>query len=124
MKPPPALGSVLALAALVLATLALAACGSRGGGGGQGGGGGATQATSGEAIFKQAGCGGCHTLAAAGAQGQGGPNLDQLKPSAAVAERQVRSGGGGMPAFGDQLSDQQIKAVADYVARSAGRGSR
>jgi mono/diheme cytochrome c family protein len=69
-------------------------------------------------------CGLCHTLKAANAIATVGPNLDQLKPSAAVAERQVRSGGGGMPAFGDQLSDQQIKAVADYVARSAGRGSR
>ena len=37
--------------------------------------------TDGKAIFKGAGCAGCHTLAAAGATGTIGPNLDQLKPS-------------------------------------------
>ena len=34
--------------------------------------------TNGETIFKGAGCGGCHTLAAAGASGTAGPNLDQI----------------------------------------------
>ena len=42
----------------------------------------ASLGTDGEAIFKGAGCAGCHTLAAAGATGTTGPNLDQLKPSA------------------------------------------
>jgi mono/diheme cytochrome c family protein len=106
----------------VIAATALGACGNQGGEGGQGSQD-QQQATSGDAIFKQ-NCAGCHTLAAAGSQGQTGPNLDDAKPSAAAAERQVRNGGGGMPAFGDQLSDQQIKAVAEYVASSAGRGGR
>jgi mono/diheme cytochrome c family protein len=35
-------------------------------------------------------------------------------------EEQVRNGGGGMPAFGDQLSDAEIEAVATYVSESAG----
>jgi mono/diheme cytochrome c family protein len=102
----------------ILAALAVGACDNQGGGGG--GGGGATQATAGDAIFKQAGCAGCHTLRAAQSTGTTGPNLDQLKPSADVVERQVRNGGGGMPSFTGRLSDQQIKAVAQYVSRSAG----
>ena len=48
------------------------------------GGGFASLGTDGAAIFKGAGCAGCHTLAAAGATGTTGPNLDQLKPSTAV----------------------------------------
>jgi mono/diheme cytochrome c family protein len=34
---------------------------------------------------------------------------------------QVANGGGGMPAFGDKLSDEQIEAVAQYVSSSAGQ---
>ena len=37
-------------------------------------------ATAGKAVFASAGCGGCHTLKAAGSTGTVGPNLDQLKP--------------------------------------------
>jgi mono/diheme cytochrome c family protein len=34
---------------------------------------------------------------------------------------QVANGGGGMPAFGDKLSDEQIEAVAQYVSQNAGQ---
>ena len=37
-------------------------------------------ATAGKAVFTSAGCGGCHTLADAGANGNVGPNLDEAKP--------------------------------------------
>jgi cbb3-type cytochrome c oxidase subunit III len=79
--------------------------------------------TNGEAIFKGAGCAGCHTLAAAGATGTVGPNLDQLKPSLTVAivARQVTNGGATMPAFKGRLSAAQIQAVAQYVYSSAGQ---
>ena len=50
-----------------------------------------------------------------------GPNLDQLKPSERVVERQVTNGGGGMPAFGSRLSAKQIDAIATYVANNAGK---
>src|SRR3990170_3169042 len=56
-------------------------------------------ATTGEAVFAEAGCGGCHTLQAAGTSGASGPNLDGLRPDAATVEAAVRSGTGGMPAF-------------------------
>ena len=78
------------------------------------------RSTSGKVIFKTK-CGGCHTLAAAGTSGTQGPNLDQLKPPFAVAKAQVEHGGGIMPAFKGTLTDQQITAVAKFVASSAGK---
>jgi mono/diheme cytochrome c family protein len=77
--------------------------------------------TDGAAIFKGAGCAGCHTLAAAGASGTTGPNLDQLKPPAALVVTQVTNGGAVMPSFKGKLSPAQIQAVAKYVSSSAGK---
>jgi cbb3-type cytochrome c oxidase subunit III len=79
--------------------------------------------TDGAKIFKGAGCGGCHTLAAAGSTGTIGPNLDQIKASLSVpvVAHQVMVGGGPMPAFKGKLSPAQIQAVAQYVTSSAGK---
>ena len=85
------------------------------------GGGFASLGTDGAAIFKGAGCAGCHTLSAAGATGTTGPNLDQLKPATAIVVRQVTNGGAVMPAFKGKLSPAQIQAVAKYVSSSAGK---
>ena len=71
-------------------------------------------AAAGEKIFVK--CKTCHTLKAAGATGEVGPNLDKLQPSADLVIKQVNSGGGAMPSFKGKLSDAQIKAVADYAA--------
>lgn len=80
-----------------------------------------TQATAdGEAVFA-ANCASCHTLKAADASGQVGPNLDDLKPDAARVEAQVKTGGNGMPPFADVLSAAEITSVADYVASNAGK---
>ena len=73
-------------------------------------------APQGGAVFADAGCGNCHTLAAARATGTIGPNLDDLKPGADQVEAVVRSGAGSMPSFEGRLSDAEIRAVADYVA--------
>ncbi|HZT94736.1 MAG TPA: c-type cytochrome [Gaiellaceae bacterium] len=81
----------------------------------------ASLGTNGMAIFKGAGCSGCHTLAAAGATGTVGPNLDQLKPALAIVVRQVTNGGAVMPAFKGKLSAAQIQAVAQFVASHAGK---
>ena len=62
-----------------------------------------------------ANCGSCHTLADAGTSGAIGPNLDEISLDESAVEAQVRSGGGGMPAFEGQLSDAEIQAVAGYV---------
>ena len=77
-------------------------------------------AAAGRAVFASAGCSGCHTLEAAGAGGQIGPNLDSLRPTYAVVHAKVESGGGGMPSFRGQLSPQQIEDVAAFVSTSAG----
>jgi cbb3-type cytochrome c oxidase subunit III len=84
----------------------------------------ASLGTNGETIFKGAGCAGCHTLAAAGATGTVGPNLDQLasKLTLAIVARQVTSPPPGlMPSFKGRLSAAQIQAVAQYVSTSAGK---
>jgi len=65
-------------------------------------------------------CGNCHALAAAGASGKVGPDLDQVQPGPELVTRQVEVGGGGMPAFKGKLTDEQIKQIADYVAQNAG----
>lgn len=80
----------------------------------------AARASNGSQLFAQAGCGGCHTLTAAGSTGQVGPNLDVLRPSAAAVAAQVTSGGGGMPSFASSLSPVEIQALASWVAASAG----
>jgi len=72
-------------------------------------------------VFASAGCGGCHTLAAASSGGNVGPNLDDLKPDFATVQHQVENGGGGMPAFGGDLSQAEIDAVARYVSDNAGQ---
>ena len=76
--------------------------------------------TDGEAIFASAGCGGCHTLSAAGSSGTVGPNLDESQPSLELAIDRVTNGQGGMPSFKGQLSEAQIEAVATFVSESAG----
>jgi mono/diheme cytochrome c family protein len=69
----------------------------------------------GAAVFAEAGCGGCHTFGPANSNGTVGPRLDGIDLSKDEIAQQVRNGGGGMPPFGDRLSDAQIEAVADYV---------
>jgi cytochrome c6 len=62
------------------------------------------------------GCGSCHALSDAGATGTLGPDLDDLKPPNETVVTQVTNGGGGMPAFKDTLTEEQIQDVAAYVS--------
>jgi len=122
----------LIVLALMLAVLGVAGCGGDDDDGGESaataadtagsatGGGDTGGAADGAAVFASAGCGNCHTLSAANASGNVGPNLDELMPDEATVEAQVKSGGGGMPSFEDQLSPEEIQAVAQYVSSSAG----
>lgn len=64
-------------------------------------------------------CGICHTLADAGTKGEVGPILDTLKPSAGRVVTAVSNGIGVMPAFED-LTAEQIGAVAEYVSTVTG----
>lgn len=69
-------------------------------------------------------CGTCHTLAEADSSGTIGPNLDDLKPDAALVASAIENGGAGsgaMPA--GILSGEQAQQVAEYVAESAGSGN-
>jgi mono/diheme cytochrome c family protein len=79
-------------------------------------------AAAGKAVFASARCGDCHTLGAAGASGQIGPNLDDLRPTYAQVQSKVEQGGGGMPSFSGRLDEQQIKDVAAFVSTRAGSG--
>ena len=81
---------------------------------------GESQIDTGKAVFANSGCGGCHALADAGATGRVGPSFDgnpDLTEDFVVTR--VTNGQGAMPAFGGQLSKEQIAAVAAYVAQAA-----
>ena len=77
----------------------------------------------GRKLFFEAGCAGCHTLAAAGARGRLGPNLDvhlELHPHRFrdIVEIVAR-GRGTMPAYEDRLSPTQISNVPAFVPAAA-----
>ena len=81
------------------------------------GGGGAAQGDpeAGQEVFASAGCGNCHTFEPAGASGTTAPNLDESNIDYEGAVEQIENGGGGMPAFRDQLSEEEIANVAAFV---------
>jgi mono/diheme cytochrome c family protein len=111
---------VRALAVLALVLLVVAGCGGKKSDSASG----TANTTSlpGAKVFASAGCGGCHTLAAAKSKGTVGPNLDQLKPDTQTVSRQVRNGGVGMPSFRKKLSEAQINQVAAFVSASTASG--
>jgi cytochrome c553 len=77
-------------------------------------------AAAGKEVFSSADCGGCHTLADAGATGVVGPSLDDSRPPYGLVIQRVKNGQGIMPAFATQLSEKQIQDVAAYVSQAAG----
>jgi cbb3-type cytochrome c oxidase subunit III len=81
--------------------------------------GGAQGASDPRGLFT-ANCASCHTLAAADASGTIGPSLDQNTATLERIVEQIRNGGGGMPAFEGQLTDEQIQALAEYVFENRG----
>jgi mono/diheme cytochrome c family protein len=80
----------------------------------------------GRVVFRTAGCAGCHTFAAAGAHGLIGPNLDTdtPRPNRSAVLLRLTYGAGGMPSFRDRLNRSEMEAVADFVARNAGKVPR
>ena len=78
-------------------------------------------ASDGKGIFIGAGCATCHTLAAAGASGTIGPNLDDVKPSKSAVVEAVTHGIGAMLSFQGKLSAEQIQAAAQFVSQNAGK---
>jgi cytochrome c oxidase subunit 2 len=92
---------------------------------------------SGAAVFKNNGCGSCHTLQAAGASGKVGPDLDKLPQEAEEAGKPledfiresivnpnayVQKGfpKGVMPPF--ELPPDQLDALVKYLAESSKKG--
>jgi mono/diheme cytochrome c family protein len=74
----------------------------------------------GKTIFlEQGNCAACHTLADAKSSGLIGPNLNQLKPDMTRVIYAVTNGIGVMPPYEEQLTIQEIEAVAHYVSISA-----
>ena len=73
----------------------------------------------GKQIFLEEGhCATCHTLQDANSYGNIGPNLNEIKPDIMRIISAVTNGTGVMPAYEGQLSTEEIKAVATYVAKS------
>ena len=63
-------------------------------------------------------CGTCHSLEAAGSDGQIGPSLDMLKPKMSQVINAVTNGIGVMPPWDGILTSEEIEAVAYYVFES------
>ena len=80
----------------------------------------------GQAVFARMGCGGCHTLAAASARGEIGPDLDARLPSHTAATLRARildppanEDFAQMPAdFGERMSDDELDALVAFLLAS------
>ena len=74
-----------------------------------------------EIYNNKAQCGVCHTLQAAGSDGQIGPNLDLLKPKINQIILAVTNGVSVMPAYEGTLTEKEIEAVAYYIYKSTNK---
>jgi len=84
----------------------------------------------GKAAFEQFGCSSCHTLADAGSTAQVGPDLDKVlkgkdadfvRTSIVDPNKEIATGyqPGVMPQeFGDQVPEQQLDALVDYLVKA------
>ena len=72
-----------------------------------------------DVFLNKAVCSTCHTLADAGSNGQIGPNLNEIRPDKMTIINVVNNGIGVMPAYEDELTIEEIEAVAHYVSTSA-----
>jgi cytochrome c6 len=64
-------------------------------------------------------CATCHTLRDAGATGEIGPVLDELRPDEARVMQAMLNGLGIMPSFRDKFSEKELALLARYVAQAA-----
>ena len=72
-----------------------------------------------DVFLSKAVCSACHTLADAGSSGDIGPNLNEIRPDKMRVINTVTNGIGVMPPYEDQLTLEEIEAVAHYVSISA-----
>lgn len=74
----------------------------------------------GRELFATWGCASCHSLADADASGHVGPAFDNNPNlSKDFVINRVTNGQGAMPAFGGQMTDEEIAAVATYIVAVA-----
>lgn len=68
-----------------------------------------------EVLFKDKGCEHCHGVEGVGTEL--GPSLSTVgkRLSKAQIEQQLKDGGKQMPAFGDALSQDEMKELVDYL---------
>lgn len=72
----------------------------------------------GRELFSNWSCGSCHALADAGGTGHVGPALDGNRNlSKSLVVDRVTNGQGQMPAFGGQMTDEEIDQIADYIVQ-------
>jgi mono/diheme cytochrome c family protein len=84
-------------------------------------------------VFANNGCGGCHTLAAAGSSGVTGPNLDEVLPGQKpekIEEDIVNPNAEIAPGykpnimpqnFGETLSETELEQLVEYLQEVAGK---
>jgi len=77
----------------------------------------------GREIFTNWGCTGCHSLADADSHGDVGPHLDGGNLTETYIVSRVTNGQGAMPAFGGQLTEQEIADLGYYIAHVAKKAS-
>lgn len=85
-------------------------------------------------VFANNGCGGCHTLAAAGSGGVTGPDLDEVLPGQNAAEveedivdpnKEIAKGypANVMPGnFGQTISKKEIEQLVEYLIKETSKG--
>lgn len=80
----------------------------------------AADSTRGADLFVSWSCADCHTLADAGAIGTIGPSLDgNSNLSFDYIVSSISNGGGAMPPFGGQLTEDEIADIAAYILEAA-----
>lgn len=71
-------------------------------------------------LFNSWSCSACHTLADAKANGAVGPSFDgNASINEAFVTSRVTNGQGAMPAFGGQLTKEEIADLAYYLSRAS-----
>jgi len=70
------------------------------------------------ALFNNYSCSACHALADANASGSIGPSLDRNpRLTKAYSVEVITNGRGAMPAFGGQMTDEEISVISDYIVQ-------
>jgi cytochrome c551 len=111
--------TMITAAVLALTLVVAGACGGDDEGAGGGGGGGPTE---GSEIFSQ-NCATCHGQAGEGGFGPelGGGAVAEAYPDIEDQIAVITNGRASMPAFGGDLSDEQIRAVATFEREELGQ---